>query len=417
MDREGISTTARTLSWLLLATGLWLLIPMILYIREGGYVIEPIRVGQGDLRLAVGSLAMVGWHYLRSPRKQWRLRTGQLVLLGTSFAMALAGAEFVVRKQLRDSQGFGSLEELRQFARGEIKPGTRDSLACIVRLSTNKKLIYELRPGQDRDFDERRVICNSIGARERREYLPGAQPDTVHIVGIGDSGIFGWGVDQGDDYLSVLEESLNARGDGTRYDVINLGVPGYNTRQEVEMLKDRGLQFAPDIVVADWSSNDFSAPLFLYERKAFNEWNRSYVLAYLLKRQWYRKWITPDVRKRNRLDRGLFDPMYYGEAGPDGVRRALGELTELSREHGFEAMVFGALTNVVTGFCDELDMPYYDLHAAIPRDKYPKEDYAVHWIHPRTKGHAVLAEHLERFLEEKGWIPRGGVESDYYSGD
>jgi lysophospholipase L1-like esterase len=400
-----MGTLTRVAAGMLLALALYLMVPMILYMREGGYVTEPIRVGQGDLRIIFGTLALVGWHYLRCPRAQWRRKTGQLLLLGFSLVLGFAGAELVLRKSLRDSQGFSSLEDLRRFARGEIKPITRDSLSYIVRLSTNKKLIYELRPGLDRDFDETRVICNSVGAREGREYAPGRKPGIVRIVGVGDSGMFGWGVDQGEDYLSVLEESLNRRDDGKRYDVINLAVPGFNTRQEVEMLKDRGLQYAPDIVVIDWSFNDFSAPLFLYERKAFDEWTRSYLLAYLLKRDWYRKWIMPDVRKRNRLDRDLFDPMYYGEAGEGGVERALAELKELSRAHDFQPVMFGALTNIVTTFCDELSIPYYDLHAAISRDRYPKEDYAVHWIHPRSKGHAVLAEHLEGYLETLGWIP------------
>ncbi|MDA0322827.1 MAG: SGNH/GDSL hydrolase family protein [Verrucomicrobia bacterium] len=398
----------RAASGTLLAIALYLLIPMVLYMRHGGYVTEPLRVGQGGLRLVFGVLSLIGWQYLRCAREQWRRKTGQLVLLAISSLVAFLGAELALRKSLRDSQGFSSLEDLRQFARGEIKPHTRDALSYIVRLSTNKKLIYELRPGLDRDFDDTRVVCNSVGAREQREYAPGRKSDTIRIVGIGDSGMFGWGVDQGEDYLAVLEETLGRRDDGKRYEIINLAVPGYNTRQEIEILKDRGLQFRPDIVIIDWSYNDFSAPLFLYERKAFNEWTRSYVLAYLLKRHWYRKWIRPDVRKRNRLDRDLFDPMYYGEAGEEGVRRALVELKDLAREHGFQPIMFGAITNLVTGFCEEIDLPYYDLYTEIPRGMYPKEDYAIHWIHPRTKGHQVLAEHLERNLESRGWIPVAG---------
>jgi hypothetical protein len=125
-----------------------------------GNVTEPLCVGQGDLRLILGVLSLTGWQYLRCPREQWRRKTGQ-------------------------------------FARGEIKRHTRDSLSYIVRLSTNKNPICELRPGLDRDFDDKRVACNSIGARARRAYAPGRKPDTIRIVGSGDSGMFGWGCRSG----------------------------------------------------------------------------------------------------------------------------------------------------------------------------------------------------------------------------
>ena len=66
----------------------------------------------------------------------------------------------------------------------------------------------------------------------------------MRIVGIGDSGMFGWNVEQGEDYLSVLRSNLTARANGVSYEVLNLGVPGYNTQIEVESLRSKGLAYA-----------------------------------------------------------------------------------------------------------------------------------------------------------------------------
>ena len=45
--------------------------------------------------------------------------------------------------------------------------------------------------------------------------------------------------------------------EGKRYEVLNFGVVGYTTKQEIEKSKTSGLKFSPDIVMIAYFNNDF----------------------------------------------------------------------------------------------------------------------------------------------------------------
>ena len=68
------------------------------------------------------------------------------------------------------------------------------------------------------------------------------------MVGIGDSFTFGTTFPRGV-YLEVLEGLLAGAGLPSRVEVVNTGVPGYSTHQELGHLRKFGLRFSPDLVV------------------------------------------------------------------------------------------------------------------------------------------------------------------------
>jgi hypothetical protein len=80
-------------------------------------------------------------------------------------------------------------------------------------------------------------------------------PGAYRIVGVGDSFAFGTGVRADDTFLAVLERELNTA-DAGGFEVINLGVPGYDTDNEVNMILARGVALAPDLVIICFFLND-----------------------------------------------------------------------------------------------------------------------------------------------------------------
>jgi hypothetical protein len=58
-------------------------------------------------------------------------------------------------------------------------------------------------------------------------------------------------VRQEETYGKQLEATLNARGDGKRYEVINAGTPGWGTEDERNFLLQQGLTYQPDVVLLD----------------------------------------------------------------------------------------------------------------------------------------------------------------------
>jgi lysophospholipase L1-like esterase len=114
---------------------------------------------------------------------------------------------------------------------------------------------YVLSPNQQGWIDDGFVTTNSRGFRGREVDMP-KPAGRVRIVALGDSVTFGWGVNDADTFCSQLEHDLRMQHPGVDVDVVNLGVPGYATRQEIALLKRNLAELQPDIVLVGFYSND-----------------------------------------------------------------------------------------------------------------------------------------------------------------
>jgi len=94
----------------------------------------------------------------------------------------------------------------------------------------------------------RKLTINSLGMRDR-EYSVTKPRNTDRILVLGGSYTWGYGVADDEIFTEVLETKLAEFGDA-RYEVLNMGVSGWGTDQELLFLTDEGFQFSPDIVVS-----------------------------------------------------------------------------------------------------------------------------------------------------------------------
>jgi lysophospholipase L1-like esterase len=124
----------------------------------------------------------------------------------------------------------------------------KDVPPLSYKLSTNKILGYELRPGID--------DTNSDGIRDN-EHTVEKPPGVTRIMVVGDSIAYGMGIIQRDEtYAKQLEHLL--RDTSKKYEVINLGIRGYGTAQILEFFKTKGLKYKPDIVIYGYWFDDFT---------------------------------------------------------------------------------------------------------------------------------------------------------------
>jgi lysophospholipase L1-like esterase len=111
------------------------------------------------------------------------------------------------------------------------------------------------------DFDKQIIYTtNSDAMNERIDYPIDKPKDTFRIITLGDSFTFGLNVSTVDNWSEVLELELNKKpicDKYKNYEVLNLGVYGYDIDYAVERYRLRGAKYNPDLVVWLMKEDDF----------------------------------------------------------------------------------------------------------------------------------------------------------------
>ena len=218
---------------------------------------------------------------------------------------------------------------------------------------------------------------NSVGFRGEEHKIE--KPSGVErMLVIGDSVTEGYGVKWEDVFSSVVQAELAAG-----IEVINLGMGGINTPQEIHVLEKIGLRYAPDYVVLNFVLNDgdFFSSLKAarqYDNKTQNTIGlfgirvspetkrllKSSALIYFLKDR-----IENLVgRLAGEEDRDYYSRIWASEANKAKVLASFDKLHSLSRENGFVVMVL--IWPLLTDF----------------------RDYKFRWIHEWVASQAAARE-------------------------
>jgi len=101
------------------------------------------------------------------------------------------------------------------------------------------------------------VKINSDGLRDR-EHAKEKPPDTLRVAVVGDSYAEAFQVSQQKAFWSVMERGLQGCPSlqGRRVEVINFGVSGYGTAQELITLRERVWGYSPDVVLLAVTTNN-----------------------------------------------------------------------------------------------------------------------------------------------------------------
>ncbi len=130
--------------------------------------------------------------------------------------------------------------------------------------------LYGLRPGADGVIHETgsvRYRINADGFRDRR-YVRPKPSGTFRVIVLGDSISFGYGVDEVDAFPQRIEAQLARLAAEPRIEVVNLGVGGYNPYNELELLRDVGPTYQPDLVLVQFCINDLNDPTLHFDRQS-----------------------------------------------------------------------------------------------------------------------------------------------------
>ena len=222
--------------------------------------------------------------------------------------------------------------------------------------NTHIKIINDGLSHRDIDMD-----INSLGFRGPEVVRP-KPPGTFRILALGDSITWGDYLQEGETFPSQTQNILNARGERTRFEVINAGIGDVGTREEVDLLEETGLQVQPDLVALCFYLNDSRPPWGFARELGHRAWLRrhSALCEWLYMRILLQRWVSRQGDDRFRwiqfvqqvpwkTDRKAllflaraakydWGAAWESESWVE-IDREFARLESLSRRHGFKVLV------------------------------------------------------------------------------
>ncbi len=359
------------------------------------------------------------------PDRRWRgapARGAVRLLAIAALGLAIVAAQLEMGLRLRAYHEDLRLD--RSLARLESrKPppeGKTVRVEDMIQLSPDRKIIYELIPDMSVHF-LRTVTTNSAGFRSP-EIPVEKPPRTLRILGLGDSIMFGFGVNDGETFMDALAERLSQKHPEFRWESINTAVPGYNGVMEVETLEHKGLAYQPDIVVMNFVGGDFDLPNFIRTRSRPLDLGQSllgdFVRDLIHGRQNDADFALADAPRADigfEGDPARVPPEYRDMVGWDAYVAAMTRLRDLSDEHGFRVLVMGhpGVYSQVRELGRSLGFPVVDTQKFVHRlmrtmgitdERDRRLIIGVHDSHPTALVHGVIADAILDGLEDSGTL-------------
>ena len=100
-----------------------------------------------------------------------------------------------------------------------------------------------------------KYTTNNRGFRNTKDFEYAKPANTLRVLSLGDSHTQGYEVRQNFTFSAVLERFLNHN--SRKAEVINSGVSGFSTAEELVFLENEGIKYNPDVVILGFFANDF----------------------------------------------------------------------------------------------------------------------------------------------------------------
>ncbi len=217
------------------------------------------------------------------------------------------------------------------------------SLKGMVKASPHKGMVYELKPDLKGYFAGVPFFTNSRGWRDF-EYSLKKGESCVRIAGLGDSCMFGWGINFNDTTMKILEKELNSRSGPETYEVMNFGVPGYNTAMETDLFINKALAYSPDIVLLHFFDNDYDTPLFMKKQRSSAALRKLYIFDFIYSRyKMLMGYYDEDTLAYSGSEENpeIMEEYRY-MSGARGFANAIEKLAEITKKNGITLIVYSA---------------------------------------------------------------------------
>jgi hypothetical protein len=288
------------------------------------------------------------------------IHVSNAILFVLSILIAMVVGEIALRavvnfKYLPRNRGFASFVLQRDVRRIYVRGAYDGNDLGLFRETPNSKLRWEPVPGAHAGT----IRINAGGFRGPDVYFLPVQGIT-RIAVLGDSQAFGMNLVEADTLAGALEHKLNATSRKGKFEVLNFGVPGYNTQQEMLAFRQKVLPYHPSVIVLYYSLNDPEIPdstVFL----GSGPLSSSYL--YMLAVYYFK--VHSSMADLRRESRDLVDYYIhlYGSAYFIRCTELIRQMAAESQSHG--ARFYLVIAPEVNGFEHFANYPYEAIHARL----------------------------------------------------
>lgn len=265
---------------------------------------------------------------------------------------------------------------------------------------------------------------NGIGLRDNRHENP-------YVIAVGDSHTFGLAVNKSDLWVDSLEKKLNK-------EVLNMGIGSYGLIQEERMIKKYALQTKPEIILWQFSANDYLESYRFDNRNLNLTWHNLKQFAInniaIAKFVWSKLGaIKHDVAVVEYNEHNLsfiFEPYsFLNQAdvneeiriGENLGKQAIIRTKKLTDANGVrlimvlipskEEIYFNITNNYqmdsMRNFCKELDLGCIDMTEEFSKQaRMYKQLYFRKDAHLNPLGNNVVADVIYNYLNESGFLSK-----------
>lgn len=281
----------------------------------------------------------------------------------------------------------------------------------IYQRSADTTLRYELKPHAKIGED---IIINSGGFRDK-EYPFKKAEDTYRITVIGDSVTFGRAMKLNETLPKRLQETLFNLCPNKKFEVLNMGTEGYNSIQELEFLKRKGLKYNPDLVIIYYCLNDPDYPEYYFTKNFINR--HSLLARYILYRIKKRRIKMDRIRKGIKSDVDAYQYFYSSQCWQD-TKEVILEMADLTQAHGIRMVLliapemqeavkdfrdgypFWYINNMLEGIRHD-NIVVVDPIREFSKINLRKEELTIAGSYPNLKANNIIAEYTIQTLKEK----------------
>lgn len=269
------------------------------------------------------------------------------------------------------------------------------------------KYFYEPKPNRviksdpiSPNMEKVNYTINQDRLNQINNYTGSKNKSTYRIITIGDSFTFGVNVNTKNNYPSQLEQLLNTKLSCPtikKFEVLNLGVGGYDIQYTVERFKLRGIKYHPDLVFWLLIPDDF---------RRINELVLPKLHENIIREKQNK---TYSVKNEKELLLQAKNDITKELGGENNVLLFQTKYLKSISDFYSEKLVLTTFPNIKRDYQDLLENITINKTNIFLNNKLPNiwaiKEAALPDAHPSEKGHMLIAENLLHYLTDNKLIP------------